>query len=858
MAAFDKILSGIPEMDKTFDHIRLGDNVVWQVSQLSDFTYFVDPFVKQAIADKRNLIYIRFASHEPLIEPQEGVKIYHVELTHRFETFSVTIHNIIESEGRDAFYVFDCLSELQSAWATDLMMGNFFKVTCPFLFQLDTVAYFPVIRGRHSNQAIAKIRETTQLLIDVYGDDDILYVHPLKVWNRYTPMMFLPYIYQPQKGDFHVLTDGMEISRYYSMLNRMQDMEDEMEADSWDRFFRQAKIQNRESALPEESKQFMCKVMMTRDQKLRELVSRYFRPEDYFAVRDRMVGTGMIGGKSCGMLLARKIVEHEMPEYRQYMEPHDSFFIGSDVFYTFLVENDCWDLRIRQRTPEGYFSVAAEFQQAILKGHFPEDIREKFRKLLDYFGRSPIIVRSSSILEDGFGNAFAGKYESVFCVNAGAQEERLERFEEAVKQVYVSTLDKSALEYRYQRNLHNRDEQMALLVQRVSGSYFGPYYMPCAAGVGFSYSMYRFMRDMDPAAGMLRLVAGLGTKAVDRTQGDYPRLIALDRPMAYARPSVAERHRYSQRKMDMLDTEKNELVEHAMEDVLDLLPMKCRKNLLEHDTEAELMLRQRGDYRNVYFISCQGLARNAVFTGMMQKMLKTLQRVYGSPVDIEYTINLGEEGDFVVNLLQCRPLQTCEDEEKVDIPQIPEKNAVIHIRDCCMGRSRSVKISAVVKVDAFEYYSYPYVEKPSVARAVGKLNAYFKQKKMSVVLIVPGRIGTSSPELGVPAAFADISGVEAIFEVAYSEVGYMPELSFGSHMFQDLVEADILYGAVLEDKKRLAYQPELLDASPNQFLNICPEYEELEKMIHVTVFDEISAELYYDMEKEEALFALGK
>ena len=88
MAAFDKILSGIPEMDKTFDHIRLGDNVVWQVSQLSDFTYFVDHFVKQAIADKRNLIYIRFASHEPLIEPQEGVKIYHVELTHRSETFS--------------------------------------------------------------------------------------------------------------------------------------------------------------------------------------------------------------------------------------------------------------------------------------------------------------------------------------------------------------------------------------------------------------------------------------------------------------------------------------------------------------------------------------------------------------------------------------------------------------------------------------------------------------------------------------------------------------------------------------------------------------------------------------------------
>ncbi len=858
MAAFEKILSGIPEMDTAFDFIRLGDNVVWQVSQLSEFEYFMKPFVKQAIADKRNLIYIRFASHAPFVEEQKGVKIYPVELTHRFETFSVAIHNIIEKEGRDAFYVFDCLSELQIAWATDLMMGNFFKLTCPFLFQLDTVAFFPIIRGRHSNQAIAKIRETTQLLIDVYGDNDILYVHPLKVWNRYTWKMFLPHMYRPGDGDFHALTDGMETSRYYEMLNKWQSMEDEMETDSWDRFFRQAKIRHQAGVLPEESLQFMCRVMMTRDYRLRELVGRYFKAEDYFAVRDRMVGTGMIGGKACGMLLARKILEREMPQYRQYMEPHDSFFIGSDVFYTFLVENGCWDLRLKHRTPEGYFKVAEEFQRAILDGHFPEDIRDRFRKMLDYFGRSPIIVRSSSILEDGFGNAFAGKYQSVFCVNAGAQEERLEKFEEAVKKVYASTLDKSALEYRLQRNLQSRDEQMALLVQRVSGSYFGPYFMPCAAGVGFSYSAYRFMQNMDPAAGMLRIVAGLGTKAVDRTQGDYPRLIALDRPMAYARPGVSERHRYSQRKMDMLDTEKNELVEASMEDVLDLLPMKSRKNLLEHDTDAENMLRQRGDYRMVYFISCQGLAKNTVFTKMMQNMLKTLEKVYGSPVDIEFTVNLGENEEFAVNLLQCRPLQVCTDDQKVAIPEAQPEKTVIHICGCCMGRSRHAKISAVVKVDAYGYYSYPYAQKPSVARAVGKLNAYFKGRGMSVALIVPGRIGTSSPELGVPVTFADISGVEAIFEVAYSEAGYMPELSFGSHMFQDLVEADIFYGAVLENRQRLAYQPGLLDACPNRFSDICPEYEELNRIIQVCIFEENPADLYYNMEKEESIFLLDR
>ena len=141
MAAFDRVSSGIPQMDKCFDNIRLGDNVVWRVDRLEDFSLFVKPYAEQAIRDGRNLIYIRFASHPPFFEERPGIKIVNVELSHRFETFTVAIHEIIRQEGYDAFYVFDCLSELQTAWATDLMMGNFFQVTCPYLFSLDTVAF---------------------------------------------------------------------------------------------------------------------------------------------------------------------------------------------------------------------------------------------------------------------------------------------------------------------------------------------------------------------------------------------------------------------------------------------------------------------------------------------------------------------------------------------------------------------------------------------------------------------------------------------------------------------------------------------------------------------------------------------
>ena len=128
MAAFERVKSGIPEMDKALDNIRLGDNVVWRVSELSEFKLFMEPYIRQAILDKRKIIYFRFASHERLLDECPEIKTINVFLSHRFEDFTVDIHNAIEKEGKDAFYVFDCLSELQAAWATDLMMGNFFRV----------------------------------------------------------------------------------------------------------------------------------------------------------------------------------------------------------------------------------------------------------------------------------------------------------------------------------------------------------------------------------------------------------------------------------------------------------------------------------------------------------------------------------------------------------------------------------------------------------------------------------------------------------------------------------------------------------------------------------------------------------
>ena len=876
MAAFDRVKSGIPGLDKALDNIRLGDNVVWNVTNLNEFSYFVNPYVKQAKKDNRNLIYIRFATHPPLIEMTEedlillkkeennpdtefcmierdGIKIYMVNPYNQFETFTLEVHRIIEKEGYDAFYVFDCLSDLQAVWSTDLMMGNFFKVTCPFLFDLDTVAFFPIIRGRHSYDAIAKIRETTQLFLNVYSNSpEEVYVTPLKVWNRYSQTMFLGHKFNPQTGFVKVLQDGQEVSKYYKTINSNK-YQDGRTLDSWERYMIEVRRKHDEGENIADECDKICELMMTKDEKMLSKIKEYFTFEDYITIYDRRVGSGLVGGKTCGMLLARKIIEKNCPDiYNDIFEPDDSFYIGTDLFYTYIVSNDLWDLRVKQRTKEGYYKYGKELEEALKNGVFSDEIKKEFIHILDYFGQNPIIVRSSSFLEDGYGNAFAGKYESVFCVNRGSLEERLAAFEEAVKIVYSSTMNISALEYRKLNDLDDTDEQMGLLVQRVSGSYHGDYLFPTAAGVGFSYSPYSPLPNMDNSKGMLRLVMGLGTKAVDRTKKDYPRIVNLDKPEVTMTKDIKEKHRYSQHYLDVIDLKNISLHDIPIDEGLDVIPRYSKNVMVEHDREAERMFRDRGQPREIVFVNCEGIVKNHEFIDVMKRILNTLEIAYDYPVDIEYTVNVGENKSFNINLLQCRPLQVSVNNEAIEMPE--NQNVFFHIKESSMGMSRKSEIDIICYVDPHKYYEYPYAQKSSLSRIISDVNAYCKNNDKTALLIVPGRIGTSSPELGIPVVFADISHFTAILEEAYSDVGYMPELSFGSHMFQDLVEAEIYYGALFENEKRIEFNRDMIFDYPNILNDINPNLnDEIYDMIQVIDFDKDKAELYHDMNKDETM-----
>lgn len=847
----DNISTGIPGLDRVLDYLRRGDNVVWQVAAIEDYQHFIEPFVTRALIEKRKVVYIRFAHHFPIVD-ETTVKTYRLDAQTGFEDFSRRVYEIVGQEGSNAVFIFDSLSDLLYAWATDLMIGNFFRIVCPYLYQLGAVAYFAVLRNRNSYQTMARIRNTTQLLLDVYRYRENYYVHPLKVNGRYSLTMFLPHVMA--NDDMIAITNSYEIASLFARFQRLGDAERKL--DYWDRVILKAqelqdRIDNGEPVTREsiaETVEALCHMMVGKDERVLNLARKHFSLPDLLYIRSRLIGTGLIGGKTVGMLLARNILrDRHDRDWRLVLEPHDSFFVGADVYYTYLIENNCWNLMLEHRDPENYFSAAAELHQRIMEGVLPESIREHFTEVMEYFGQAPIIVRSSSLLEDNFGHAFAGKYESVFCVNQGNPQERCRRLEHAVKTVYASTMSDDALLYRQQRGMAQCNEQMALLMQRVSGSYRGRYFFPDLAGVALSHNLYIWQRGMEQNAGMMRLVVGLGTRAVARSGGDYTRIVPLDRPLLRPESTWEDVRCFSQHQVDLLDTMENRPVTVSINTLGALRPQpEFWKFVAREDHELHNNPRRSQTIaQKRWVLTFDRVLENTSFPGVMQEMLKTLEKAYNHPVDIEFTANLA--GDALkINLLQCRPLQTwTESQSRLPPPPIRPGSVVFMSSGNFMGGNVSHLIQWVIMIDPAAYSCLNEADRHMVARLVGRLNRKFKRHEATVMLIGPGRWGTSTPSLGVPVSFAEICNFAVLVEV--SGQGYFPEVSFGTHFFQDMVENQISYVALHPGRYEAFFDPQLLNA-PNLLGEILPEALKWSEVIKIMDFSYAKKNLWLNMD----------
>ena len=350
--------SGLPGLDKSLKGILPGDNVVWQVDTVEDYQALVMPFVKAGLATGRKIAYFRFASHMPIIEKNNGITLVELDPNAGFEAFISRIHRVIEKAGRGALYVFDCLSELAADWYSDQMLGNFFVLTCPYLFDLETVAYFALFRNYHSSHALKPIFETTQLFLDVYSFEGNRYIYPQKVHLRYSPTMNMLHVWKGE--EFIPVTCSALISSILASVN-WSGLDNDSRPGYWERAFAEGEdvlVRVKAGTCSPEREQEMfrrlCRMMVSRDPVIKSLVSNYLRLEDILEIRRRMIGTGLIGGKTVGMLLARRILQVNSPRFAQLLEDHDSFYVGSDVFFTFLVRNGVWWVREKQSNPDTF------------------------------------------------------------------------------------------------------------------------------------------------------------------------------------------------------------------------------------------------------------------------------------------------------------------------------------------------------------------------------------------------------------------------------------------------------------------------------------------------------------------------
>ncbi len=838
------VTSGLSALDQVLQSLRMGDNVVWQVDRLEDYVQFAEPFVRQTIRDGRRCIYLRFAPHPPILPPLNGVTTIEINPNTGFDAFSGALHEIIAAEGREVFYVFDNLSALVVEWATDELLANFFQVTCPFLFELDTVAYFALTRGRHSHSAVARIRDTTQVLLDIYQVDGSMYLHPLKVWDRYSPQMFVP----------HRMADGVWTPVFgsgeaaaLSVSARRRPLQVKAKSIApWESVY-QRLLQYHEAGLdldektPEIAalKQEFSRMMIGTHPEFNRLVDTYFTLDDLFSIRDRLIGSGRIGGKAAGMLIARRILlaEPGKSDFTEVLEAHDSFYIGSDVFFTFLVNNDLFRLRLHlSRAAHISHEEFAEVEKRFLAGWFSPEIMEQFRDMLAYFGQAPIIARSSSLLEDSFGNAFAGKYRSEYCANQGTPEERLEAFLCAVKLVYASVLNPDAMAYRRARNLGESDEQMAILVQRVSGMPYKQFFFPILAGVAFSRNPYAWTDRIDPARGMIRLVFGLGTRAVNRVGNDYPRMIAVSHP--HLRPEFgAKIAKYSQWEVDLIDLAENAFTTRPLAEVLegrDYPNLHLLVSLMKDGYPADPWTNRLEATEDEMVLTFNRLLAKTSFVGFIGEMLARLEKAYGQPIDTEFTAAVYAEGRVRINLLQCRPMRLPGAIGRIQLPEgIPSERIIFRSSRTISG-GVTPPIRYLLYIDPVGYGVISSLEvKRSLGRVVGRINEHPDVAQGRILMMGPGRWGSSDINLGVNVSYADINNTTVLVEMAREEAGQVPDVSYGTHFFLDLVEAQIIYLPVYPSDPEAEFNREVFENLPNILTDLLPDAERFREIVRV-------------------------
>lgn len=324
----------------------------------------------------------------------------------------------------------------------------------------------------------------------------------------------------------------------------------------------------------------------------------------------------------------------------------------------------------------------------------------------------------------------------------------------------------------------------------------------------------------------MRLVAGLGTRAVDRVPDDYPRMIGLSHPML--RPVTTGRQiaHYSQHQMDVLDLKANELRTVPVRDVittnfpwLRLLASRFTDGVIQSITSTATDVPP-----DEMVLTMDGVVERTSFVAMLKQVLAALEVAYNCPVDVEFALEFHgtvRKPEPILHLLQCRPQSSSDQGAHIEVPGGVQKNDKLFTANYLIPNGIVERIRYIIYVDPSQYARLaPPSEKLEIARAIGRLNQALKGERF--IMIGPGRWGSANMDLGVKVTYADVFNTKMLIELGFSQAGGMPEVSYGTHFFQDLVEARIYPLAVFPDQEGIIFDKRFLAEAPNLLTGILP------------------------------------
>jgi hypothetical protein len=547
-------------------------------------------------------------------------------------------------------------------------------------------------------------------------------------------------------------------------------------------------------------------------------------------------GHGKLGGKAAGVFLAEQLLRKagESSEPIRDIKVPRTWYVSSNALLEFLSYNNVRDLYFRK-----YMSIEHVRQEyphivhLLKNSHFPPEISRGLALALEDFGDRPIIVRSSSLLEDRMGSSFAGKYKSLFLANIGSRQERLEALQDAIAEVYASTFSPDPIEYRAERGLLDVHEEMGIMIQEVVGRRMGNYFLPAFSGVALSHNEFRWSARIRRHDGLLRLVPGLGTRAVDRVGDDYPILLAPGQPGLRVNVTPDEVVRYSPRWVDVINLETKTFETMEFQKLLrecgaDYPAIRQIVSIAEENRIRKPTGLEPDFDSDDVVVTFDGLISDTSFVKRMDAILRYLREKLDSPVDIEFASDGAD-----LYLLQCRAQSHTEEFAPAPIPRNLPREVILFSAHRSISNGRVPDITHIVYIDPDRYAELEDLrDLRNVGKVVGKLNKLLPKRQF--VLMGPGRWGSRGDiKLGVHVTYADISNTAVLMEVARKKGNYVPELSFGTHFFQDLVESDIRYIPLYPDEPEGYLDETFLRRAPNLLPDIIPEFDGLADVVRV-------------------------